>query len=365
MFRNLRRGFTLVELLVVIAIIGILIALLLPAVQAAREAARRMSCSNNLKQLGVALHSYHDANRVFPHNGVPYWHTATPDGIATNCNSMPDVRSNSNNFKGSLLVRLLPFIGQDALYKQCTFEGNTFLQSGGPNRYIYNEPVPTFLCPSDSHGPSIIMDANELTSLLGATGAGPLALSNYAPNMGAQLMNGIWVFVGGATCDMESFTGYPENMFGNGSAARGGCPGAEYTSGPFSRTKWAAKIDEISDGTSNTIAMGEIRPWCGRYARRGWMYEDSLYFATTAPINFPTCPGEKGVPNPLKPYSDSSAGCHNIEAWNATQGFKSSHPGGASFVFCDGSVTFLNDDIDYKIYQCLGDRHDGETIGTY
>ena len=130
-------GFTLVELLVVIAIIGILIALLLPAVQAAREAARRIQCSNNLKQIGLSLHNYHGSNKCFPPGS--FWF-----GL------------DYANYRGCILIRLLPYIEQQPLYDQYDFE----LKAGvpidsqklaGSNDLIQSTIVPVFRCPSDNH----------------------------------------------------------------------------------------------------------------------------------------------------------------------------------------------------------------------
>lgn len=129
------RGFTLVELLVVITIIGILIALLLPAVQSAREAARRLQCSNNLKQLGLALHNYHSAWNQLPMNGY--------DGIG-------GWFCRHSAHKGSVLVKLLPYIEQTALYDQLDFDDDVMYSTLGDGTYVHEVSIPLFVCPSDS-----------------------------------------------------------------------------------------------------------------------------------------------------------------------------------------------------------------------
>ena len=107
--------------------------------------------------------------------------------------------------------------------------------------------------------------------------------------------------------------------------------------------------------------MGEIRGWCSGFQyTNGWALPEGLWFATTAPINMPTCPGEHGVP---RIPGTGGSGCQATQnAWNATMGFKSLHPNGAMFVLCDGSVRFLPQNIDHTTYQMLGDRQDGNAV---
>lgn len=347
-------GFTLVELLVVIAIIGILVALLLPAVQAAREAARRMQCSNNLKQLGLAFQNYHDTHKRFPMNYV-------------NWQDRPQ-------WKGSHLVRLFPFMEQQPQWDLFanSWNGNPEDVRLSNGLLLRETPIPTLLCPSDSHEPII---------------NGGRAVTNYAGSMGAQLMQSntgcsfagnIQTAVGGRNLGTppgaNQWNG--EAWFGEtGRRERGDWGDAHRLSGVVSRGggqtstqltrwgrhslgTWSARLQDVTDGTAYTICAGEVIPWCGDHARNGWMHANAVWFATTAPINFPTCPGEDG----LDPSDVSNPPCNRLASWNSSMGFKSKHPGGAQFVMCDGAVIFIPDQVDYDMYQRMGDRRDGNNV---
>ncbi len=360
-----RIGFTLVELLVVIAIIGILVALLLPAVQAAREAARRMSCSNNLKQLGLALHNYHDTYKRFPINGL-FWGNPGADDP-----------------QGTYLARLMPFVEQGPAYDKFQGAFTTMTPSsywsapeniltsgaagsGGNPQLLRVQVIPGFICPSDSHDPII---------------NGDRAVTNYAMSMGSQRMETATgcniCTLPGIDCTQQP-NGAPatpgEDWFGNGARWRAdqGTRGIDI-SGIIARGgnwndsidgPWSARFRDITDGTANVIAFGEIVPWCGDHNRNGWMHANALWNATTAPINFNTCPGEGNAYDGTK--MDRNEGlnppCARTNSWNTSMGFKSKHPGGAQFVLCDGSVQFLAETIAYDTYQRLGDRRDGQPV---
>jgi prepilin-type N-terminal cleavage/methylation domain-containing protein/prepilin-type processing-associated H-X9-DG protein len=332
------RGFTLVELLVVIAIIGVLVALLLPAVQAAREAARRSQCSNNLKQLGIALHNYHDTYGKFPVNYLDW--------------------SQSPQHRGSHLVRLFPFMEQGPLHAQMNFALPGVEDSvDGNGKLLRSYIIPTLICPSDAHDGRHPGDPNR-------------GLTNYAGSMGAQLMQSntgcaLNTIVGVGPGDAN---GDGESWFGTGDRERGDHGDFGRISGVFGRggdangfKPWAANFAAIKDGTSQVIAIGEVRPLCGDHSVNGWMHSNAIWFATTAPINYNTCPGERG----LNSDDNVNPPCNRLASWNTSMGFKSSHPGGAQFVFADGSVHFLTETINYTTYQSLGDRRDGRPIGEY
>ena len=165
---TVKSAFTLIELLVVITIIGILVALLLPAVQAAREAGRRMQCGNNLKQLGLALHLYHDDFQQFPFN----------------------YNNLGGSGRGSMLVRLLPYIEQINTYNLLDLTRDDLWQTAvypGTTRHVFETPISAYLCPSETF--TVGVDASW-SGFYGRTGSatGPIAMTSYAPSMGNQYM---------------------------------------------------------------------------------------------------------------------------------------------------------------------------------
>ncbi|HVX12441.1 MAG TPA: DUF1559 domain-containing protein [Pirellulales bacterium] len=363
MNRKSRMGFTLVELLVVIAIIGILIALLLPAVQAAREAARRSQCTNNLKQIGLALQNYADTFGRFPINGV------------TNA-------ANGWTQRGSEMVRLLPNLEQRQMYNPINFslglgnsnvEYTTNLGRANPpslqqgEQYLRYMTIPSLVCPSDTQ-------QKVSTGLNGPT--------NYGACIGAQMVQsnyGGTVLIG-SIVGPSPYTGNTQgNWFGTGSMndsdaqwapPEGGISGVFSRSGSDTATQgwgydtWSAALRDITDGTSTTIAYGETRPICMDHGQGGWMDANigCTWVATTAPINYPTCQNETNPITGTVTTWNSPTNQYRSDNWTTSQGFKSKHPNGAQFVFCDGSVHFLLETINYDTYQRLGDRHDGKVV---
>lgn len=323
MSKQARVGFTLIELLVVIAIIAILIALLLPAVQQAREAARRSTCKNNLKQLGIAIHNYHDTHKQFPCT------------IHTN-HTWNSVNSDHG---GSWLVHLLPYIDQAPLYNSLNFSLDPSHQGVTPSgQPAYEVEIAAFICPSDTHDG---FWTNGM-SVDPTTNGQKRAVSNYSASMGSQA---------------NSPGGTHNNYFGHGNNVRAGTLDPRLHSGVIGHMAWAARIRDITDGTTNTIVLGEVRPECSDHIRNGWMHVNSMYTGTGVAINFDTCEDSPGA----------SSGTPNWFSgqWGNSQGFKSRHVGGAHFLLCDGSVRFVSENLDMVTYQKLGDRRDGETVGEF
>ncbi|MEP3480899.1 MAG: DUF1559 domain-containing protein [Fuerstiella sp.] len=338
--RNRARGFTLIELLVVIAIIAILVSLLLPAVQQAREAARRTQCKNNLKQIGLALHNYHDIYNTFP---IGAQNAATPASAALG----------NNEEMWGWSASILPQIEQKNLAEQLGISDNRLsdVLADANLRTLLQSPLAAFVCPSDPG--SELMDGGQLN---GGTGR------NMTGNGGAPTAFRV------AKSNYIGNCGYNDVNRQNDNGKRGVFQvGDNY------------KIRDITDGTSNTIAVGERTTfcasgaWCGNRNPNGGGAQGADYTL-----------GRTSIPINLK---------DNRNHW-CTEGFDSAHTGGAQFLLCDGSVHFLSENIDYNlhsnatdrlrdgnapnrtgwtsalnatlgVYQKLGNRDDGEVIGEF
>ena len=290
------KAFTLVELLVVIAIIGVLVALLLPAVRQARESARRTSCSNNLRQIGIALHNYHDTLRILPPGS--FW------------------QGGVNDFRGSIMVHLLRFIEQRDLYDKIDFTvavDNQILPDGKP---LYSKRIPGYLCPSDP----------------GTGYVGDVAISNYSASRGPSGLGDN----PGCSCS-NSWNTYQQKPY-------------EANAGMFDRLSNCYPFSRCVDGLSNTIFFGEVRPACSIHVQQGWVRSNNSQglVSTVIPINYNSC----GT-NP------SAGNCGQVCNWNVELGFKSSHPGGCQFLLGDASVRFIPKNIDHQAYQSLGGAQDG------
>ena len=300
------RGFTLVELLVVIAIIGILIALLLPAVQAAREAARRAQCTNNLKNLALAMHNYHATYKNLPYVGFDGWECDTPSWVA----------------------RTLPFIEQQAIYD--TIRWGERVNSGNNVEYRTTK-FSIHLCPSDR-------------PVLGESNANPTwchQRANYAVNMGNTNY---------AQYDANGWDGVWTYKFGRA---------------PF-KVNQLFDFGTIHDGTSNTLLLSEVpinqndQGWQGMYAvtiyTSGAGFTAYLSPNSTASVDGGRrCWDPNDYPRPIL--------CHGSGKWeSATFAAMSYHPGGVNAARVDGSVQFVSETIDIWAWRALATSQGRETI---
>jgi prepilin-type N-terminal cleavage/methylation domain-containing protein len=356
-----RTAFTLVELLVVIAIIGILVALLLPAIQAAREAARRANCTNNLKQLGIAIQSYQDQHKELPPGARWYDYR---DDCVDNCTTWSPQCCRKN--AGTIHIFLLPFIEEQALYDSYNFDSITgtdeqLLPNGLP---IGSTSVTTFVCPSDEQTEATTNRPGQTAPTLSPDLLRTYKMTNYQASRGPTRH-----IDGPVSCALTD----PWNtQFGNKPVNAATPPTDELTwtyseragppsnptkyfrefGGPFSRSGFPVEIKQITDGLSKTIYMGEVRVGCSAHSAEGWAWSHSGngLISTVVPINFDSC-------------SDNAAlGCGSWETWSSALGFKSAHVGGAQFVMGDGSVHFIPDEVDMLIYNRLGGKADGGAV---
>lgn len=326
MKRQRTAGFTLVELLVVIAIIGILVALLLPAVQAAREAARRMSCSNNMKQLTLGIHNYHDTYKVFP----MAWH-----------------RGGNVQAQWGWTVYVLPFIEQGSLFDQLDVNGRRLRDVIGnaTDRALLETDLPVYRCPSDI--------TRKL--LPGSTPGAPLYHREFNCN---NCPSGFEP----STSNYVGNCGFLDPMPSGGS-------GAMQNNGIFYGIQ-ATKLRDITDGTSNTLAIGERNERCRS--------------ATWVGVRNPPGPDMWGTYFVRGRVSIKLNDPRTARPNVCTEGFGSYHPGGALFGLCDGSVRFVAETIDFSngglteaqitnsnptipfnnlgTYQLLGIRDDGRAV---
>ncbi|MGE0755669.1 MAG: DUF1559 domain-containing protein [Pirellulaceae bacterium] len=341
--RNLQRpttrsGFTLVELLVVIAIIGILVSLLLPAVQAAREAARRMQCSNNLKQLGLAVHLFHDRSKKLPYGILRNQGASTATITGAPCSSTqrrtfaspepPDPANAANFPRYALMHQLLEFMEQGNLWQRWNiYVYNNNSPNPGTATYatrFVKELFPTMHCPSNPVGTGL----NQTTTATD-TNNGRYALTSYYGCSGT--------------------TSYPGN-----NASR---PSLSWChDGMFTRNE-RYNFAAVLDGLSNTIMLGErhyfdinfdklsgdvIKDW-------GWVWfggEADAHLSTLAPINF----------------KFPATGATQLDFDARINAFGSAHPGGAQFAMGDGSVRFISQTIAMTTYRALGTRAGGESV---
>jgi len=334
-----RLAFTLVELLVVIAIIGILVALLLPAIQAAREAARRTECGNNLKQYGLALQNYHDTYKCFPMAG-------------NNWNNHPRV---------GWQPRILPFAEQAELWDQAALGNSMNWNETGPGRTWYHDmasplgtnrrcrqiQVPYARCPSDG-ADSLERDGNWVSA-------------NYGGNLGSQRRTSA-----NGSCNIYD-TARVHYDYDRGRWNHGNGWWKREISGMFGRLihRQSIKLADVQDGTSTTIFVGEIIPKCIDHTGGWWYFNGAAnaHTGTGVPINTMTTCATSQADAQNRGYAYPQ--CYAKNNWNLSWGFRSYHPGGAQFLFVDGTVHLLSESIDYRTYQRLGGRAEGETVGEF
>jgi prepilin-type N-terminal cleavage/methylation domain-containing protein len=368
-----RGGFTLVELLVVIAIIGILVGLLLPAVQAAREAARRMQCSNNLKQWGLSLHNYHDTYRAFP----PRRGGSAGGG---------DTRRFDGNYdRKSAYIALLAFMEQSALYNQIQAGGQVrtdgeVIWPGGPAGWYnanaatcplnpFRAQIPATLCPSDQ----VQTNPNQQgkNSYAFCIGDSPGAASGNARwNVAASTTRGLF---GGSRNikKMASLSDGTSNTIAMSERCWGGNLGIRTATGQDVRTATAVNVATVLTNPGSCYAAATGRNFVGVQikARFGFLWADGqaerVGFTTILPPNAPSCVFDGNV---------------NADSQGGVLAASSYHTGGVNSVFGDGSVHFISDSIDsgnlslppvaggpspYGVWGALGSASGGDIVTNF
>ncbi len=311
------RAFTLLELLVVVAIVAVLVGLLLPAVQRAREAAARAHCQNNLKQIGLALQSYHDVNRVFPVGTALKGHPNTT--LAT---AVPQSLLNSGPYRPGAFAVILPYLEQENLYRDLALDA---AMDEEPNRTLGQSQIALYLCPTAQHVYGL-RKAPHSQPLADATLQ--LAIIDYSGLNGSLRLS---------PDDTDS--------------------GSLQDHGAFAERE-GLRITDFTDGTSQTIHVVETV----NFGRGVWIHGRPHYNNAAFAIN--TLNGYNGAPNSVYPDGANLPVTNRGpgKGFGGTWGISSDHPGGANALFVDGSVHFLSDTLSPQALTALSTRDGREVI---
>ncbi|MDR3622227.1 MAG: DUF1559 domain-containing protein [Paludisphaera borealis] len=364
---RIRRGFTLIELLVVIAIIAVLIALLLPAVQSAREAARRIQCTNNLKQLALGLHNYLSATGAFPpgiDTTVGYPGSASPGQLATWT-------------AWSAQALLLSYVEQTPLYNAANFNWNCCYdspQADAINSTVYLSRIAAFLCPSDG-----VAGVQNINNYYGSIGDSTQQYPGDGNTTGIfRLYNNLnqtaSVTIAGLTDGSSNTIAFGEglvgdygklnNYRGNGMSGANQIAAAEVLD---ARSAPAAVVQELQACNTFWNNTAQITSQCAggpigcdgsglkQYLGQTWALGERGYtlFNTVVPPNSKQYPW----------HSCRTSACFDCAMEGSSYiNASSNHPGGANFAMSDGSVRFIKDSVDMMTYQALGTRSGGEVI---
>jgi prepilin-type N-terminal cleavage/methylation domain-containing protein/prepilin-type processing-associated H-X9-DG protein len=360
-------GFTLVELLVVIAIIGILVALLLPAVQAARESARRMQCVSSMKNLALAAINYHDQNKHFPVNESYY--DGGDRGGAGNSAQKVDIGSLTYQWRpraslglpangldgGGWIVRVLPFIEEQALYDQ--FD----LPNQGVNGQWNGSPTTLGMNNTTDLNSSFTRALGQQPAVLACPSdpkAGPSVGEQFPYNSGQEVPRGPQILVATTSYKGNAGDGVFENeptpLADWSYTPRFSCYEGDECVGVFWRATYingGVKMRTITDGTSQTFLMGETSPIDGNSP--AWS-SDADWAVTSIEINFDYASDGACI--------DGTGAVNPGQCWGLMRGFRSLHPGGVNFARCDGSVSFVSESIEHRVYRALSTRQGGEVV---
>ena len=346
-----RRAFTLIELLVVIAIIAVLIALLLPAVQQAREAARRTQCKNNLKQLGLAFHNYHDVFSTFPPGYVTnYTNWRTVNSVAGDREGFIVSTNNMADWTWSAMI--LPYIDQAAAFNVLDVNRRPAAVALTNQAAVsaLTSPMAAFRCPSDV-GPGVNDGSRDVQTDTSGAGTGGAMINTIVSN-----------YVGSHRGHDSSLHVVSTQQLGNELGIFG----------PNTRTK----LRDITDGTSNTLLAGE----------RAWSYSgvnplDGAVLKVDARAGLAIVMRSSKTPDRTCTgcgYTDALAttgpginsgniidGTGNVAHGRIRGGYSSNHPGGAQFLLCDGACRFISENTSQAILRDLARRGDGNVIGEW